>query len=268
MATTNTYNMGTAATGSANFTERDVAKGFIEQINMDCPLTTMIPKKPAPLTSIHEWQLKTYTASRATGTIEGVKPVEGDFENNQLNKTMLASRFIKQSRAVSVTKEAKLMANQYSVANPLADNLADMTAVLYMDVETFLASDTEAVPPTQGSVASSTRSIGRWLSQANGRFTDTATTPVITARTPAASILVSRTTTSGTSTDITRPPSRPVSDSSALLHLTPVIFSTGSVRSTRLAVAALATQSADLLSNRAQLTVRLRSTRAASAVSN
>lgn len=154
---------------STTFSERDVQKGFISMIEMDCPVTMMIPKKPAPLRNIHEWQLKNFAAPDYTAIAEGVKPTDANFQNNLANKNMLAGRFQKIWRPIAVTKEAKLMANQYSVSNLLADNIADKTAELYVDIESLLLSDQDSKPAASG-VGSQTRSIVRWASNNDARF--------------------------------------------------------------------------------------------------
>ena len=181
---------------TATFTERDVRKGVIETIALDTPVTSTLNKAPRPLVTTPEWELKTYAARTAAGVIEGYEPTANDFQNNLANKTMLKGRFIKQWRPVAVTKEMKLMGNQYNRPDPLADNVMDKTKEIYSDVEFFLLSDTESVAPVSGTTASSGRSIFRWLSQDNSRFTDTDTTPATAYRTPAASILVSKTNAS------------------------------------------------------------------------
>lgn len=191
-----------ATTGrSATFTERDVRKGITEQIALDTPVTSTVGKDPAPLETITEWEGKIYADRTAAGVIEGYEPVAADYQNNLANKTMFKGRFIKQWRPVAVTKEMKLMGNQYNRPDPLADNIMDKTKELYSDVEFLLLSDTESVAPTAGATASVTRSIPRWISKDNTRFTDTDTTPATAYRTPTASILVSKTN----ATDVTEP---------------------------------------------------------------
>lgn len=177
---------------SATFTERDVRKGITEIIALDTPVTSTVGKDPAPLETTPEWELKTYASRTAAGVIEGYEPVAADFQNNLSNKAMLKGRFIKQWRPVAVTKEMRLMGNQYNRPDPLQDNIMDKTKEIYSDVEYFLLSDTEAVAPVSGTTASSGRSIPRWISNDNARFTDADTTPTATYRTPAASILVSK----------------------------------------------------------------------------
>jgi len=189
-----------ATTGrSATHTERDVRKGVTETIALDTPVTSTIGKDPAPLETTPEWQLKTFASRTTGGVIEGYEPIASDYQNNMANKAMLKGRFIKQWRPVAVTKEMKLMGNQYNEADPLAANVMDFTKVLYSDVEFNLLSDTEAVAPAAGVTASSGRSIFRWISNDDARFTDTDTTPTSTYRTPDASILVSK----AAATDIT-----------------------------------------------------------------
>ena len=186
-----------ATTGlTATFTERDVRKGVTETIALDTPVTSTVGKDPGPLTTTPEWEQKTFSARTNAGVIEAYEPVAGDYQNNLSNKNMLKGRFIKQWRPVAVTKEAKLMHNQYNVADLLADNVMDMSKVIYSDVEFTICSDTESVAPSAGATASSIRSIFRWLSKDDTRFTDTDTTPLDAWRTPAANILVSKTNAS------------------------------------------------------------------------
>lgn len=184
-----------ATTGrSATHTERDVRKGVTEIIALDTPFISSIGSDPAPLETTPEWELKTFSSRSKTGVIEGYEPQANDFQNNLANKTMLKGRFIKQWRPVGVTKEHKLMANQYNEGDPLAANVMDFTKVIYSDCEFAALSDDESVAPVAGSTASAGRGILRWISNANGRFTDTDTTPVAAYRTPAASIVVSKAT--------------------------------------------------------------------------
>jgi hypothetical protein len=191
--------MSAAATTSrsSTFTERDVRKGAIELIAMDTPVSsTLVKKGPKPLETTPEWELKTYGTPVTTGVIEGEKPSSSDFQNNLSNKYMLKGRFIKQWRPVAVTKEMQLMGNQYNRPDALADNIMDKSKELYVDVEAFTLSDNEAAAPVASTTASSGRGIFRWLSNANGRFTDSDTTPVAAVRTPTGSILVSKTNAS------------------------------------------------------------------------
>lgn len=189
-----------ATTGRTTaLTERDVRKGVTEIIALDTPVTSTIGKDPAPLETTPEWELKTFKARNTDGVIEGYEPVAADFQNNMANKTMLKGRFIKQWEPVAITKEMKLMGNLYNEGDPLAANVIDFTKVLYSKVEFTTLSDTEAVAPSAGATASSGRSFFRWISNGDGRFTDSDTTPVAAYRTPAASILVSK----AAATDIT-----------------------------------------------------------------
>jgi hypothetical protein len=181
-----------AVNTTATFTERDVRKGIAEQIALETPVQSTLGKDPAPLAQISEFEMKTYASRTTAGVIEGYEPVSTDFQNNLSNKAMLANRFVKQWRPVGVTKEMKLLGNQYNRPDPLADNIMDKTKELYSDVELTLLSDTESVAPAAGTTASQTRSIFRMLSNADARFSDTPTTPASAYRTPASSILVSK----------------------------------------------------------------------------
>lgn len=184
---------GAATTSrSATFTERDVRKGITETIALDTPWTSTVGKDPAPLETTPEWELKTYASRTTAGVIEGYEPTASDYQNNLGNKAMLKGRFIKQWRPVSVTKEMKLMGNQYNRPDPLADNIMDKTKEIYSDVEYTLLSDTEAVAPASGTTASVARSTFRWISKDDSRFTDTDTTPLTAWRTPAASVITGK----------------------------------------------------------------------------
>ena len=166
---------------------RDVSTKMIEQIAMDTPVTSMLPKGPRALSSTPEWPLKTYNAARTTGVLEGAI---GAYQSNLANKTMLAGRFQKMDRNPSVNKEAMLMVRQYGVSgDPLQDNLADCYKELAVDVEATVLSDNESVVPVADTTASKTRGILRWLSHKDGRFTDTATTPALAYRTVTGEII-------------------------------------------------------------------------------
>ena len=182
-----------ATTGrSTTFTERDVRKGVTEIIALDTPFISSIGADPAPLETTPEWQLKTFSARSKDGQLEGATPADSDYQNNLANKGMLKGRFIKQWRPVGVTKEMKLMGNQYNEGDPLAASVVDFTKTIYSDAEYFALSDDESVAPVAGSTASKGRGILRWLSYDNSRFTDTDTTPAAAYRTPTGSILTSK----------------------------------------------------------------------------
>jgi hypothetical protein len=190
--------MAVAATTSRSttHTEREVRKGVTKQIALDTPVCSTLGKDPRVLETTPEWELKTYAARTTDGVIEGDEPASGDFQNNLANKTMLKGRFKKQWRPVGVTKEHRLMANQYNEGDPLAANVMDFTAVLYSDVELTLLSDDEAVAPSAGATASKCRGFPRWVSNDNARFTDADTTPNASYRTGTDQILVSKTNAS------------------------------------------------------------------------
>jgi len=182
-----------ATTGrTSTLFERDVRKGVTETIALDTPVSSTIGKDPAPLETTPEWEIKNFANRSSAGWIEGVTPVDGDYVNNEANHYMLKGRFIQQLIPVGVTKIQKLLGNAYNRKNPLADNVMDSTAVLYSNVETMVLSDDEATAPVAATTASNGRSFLRWISNDDSRFTDAATTPVSTWRTPAASILVSK----------------------------------------------------------------------------
>lgn len=182
-----------ATTGrSTTHTERDVRKGVTETIALDTPFISTIGADPAPLETTPEWQLKTFSDRRKEGVVEGTDPSSSDYQHNMDNKAMLKGRFIKQWRCVGVTKEQKLMANQYNEGDPLAANVMDFTKVLYSDAEYFALSDDESVAPVAGTTASEGRGVMRWISVDDSRFTDTPTAPTAAFRTPTGSILTSK----------------------------------------------------------------------------
>lgn len=182
-----------ATTGtSATFTERQVLSGFQTLIAMKTPLRAKIKTGPKPMVTTPEWECRTYHDVDTTGYIEGVIPAVADAQNHLGTKTMLKGRFIKKLRSVAVTKEMKLMGNQYNEGDPLGASIKQATEELYVDVEAQIASDDECVVPSAGSTASKSRSIFRWLSNADGRLTETTTRPDSAYRTPAANIVVSK----------------------------------------------------------------------------
>jgi len=181
-----------ATTGtSSTHTERQVLSGFQTLIAMKTPLRAKIKTGAKPLTTTPEWECRTYHDPQKTGYTEGQIPAVADAQNNLSTKTMLKGRFIKQLRNVAVTKEMKLMGNQYNEGDPLAANIKQATEELYVDVEYAIASDDECVVPAAGVTASSGRSLFRWLSNADGRMTETTTRPDSTYRTPSAHIVTS-----------------------------------------------------------------------------
>lgn len=182
-----------ATTGtSATHTERQVLSGFQTLIAMKTPLRAKIPTGPRPLTTTPEWECRTYHDADKTGYTEGQIPAVADAQNNLGTKTMLKGRFIKKLRHVAVTKEMKLMGNQYNEGDPLGANIKQATEEIYVDCEAQLASDDECVVPVASTTASTGRSIFRWLSNADGRMTETTTRPDSAYRTPAAHIVVSK----------------------------------------------------------------------------
>lgn len=184
-----------ATTGtSATHTERQVLSGFQTLIAMKTPFRAKIPTGPKPMVTTPEWECRTYHDAQKTGYIEGQIPAAADAQNNLSTKTILKGRFIKQLRHVAVTKEMKLMGNQYNEGDPLGANIKQATEELYVDVESAIASDDEAVVPAAGATASVSRGIFRWLSNADGRMTETTTRPDSAYRTPAAHIVVSKAT--------------------------------------------------------------------------
>ncbi len=194
MAASNLYDTALSTTSGSSFRERDVRREPVIQYAMDCPVTSRARKGPMPLSSRPEWIVKVYATANTAGRIEGAPVVAADGENNLSNKGFLSTRFQKTSRIIFVTREAKLMANQYGVqgADVFEDNKKDKGVELQVDIEATFLSDNESVPPVDDTTASTTRGIARWASNGNGRFTDTDTTPGATFRTPAANILVSK----------------------------------------------------------------------------
>jgi hypothetical protein len=191
-----------------------VKKNPIIMIGTKCPVTARLRKAPKPLHSTPEWEVKTYATPSTAGRIEGYVPgtSDADWQNNIAQRKYLKGRFIRLERDVRVTKEAQLMVNQYTTSkDPLADNTTDKMVELHRDIETTLLKDQEAVAPVASTTASLTRSIPRWLSLDDTRFTDTDTTPDSTRRTPTGSILVSKAAAS----DVTEPNVRAVLQSVA-----------------------------------------------------
>lgn len=182
-----------ATTGtSATHTERQVLSGFQTLIAMKTPLRAKIPTGPKPLVTTPEWECRTYHDADKTGATEGAIPAVADAQNNLSTKTMLKGRFIKKLRHVAVTKEMKLMGNQYNESDPMGANIKQATEEIYVDCEAQLASDDECVVPVASTTASTGRGIFRWLSNADGRMTETTTRPDSTYRTPSAHIVVSK----------------------------------------------------------------------------
>ncbi len=192
MPNSNAYDTALSTT-TQGFRERDVRKDPIVQYAMDCPVTSRARKGPMPLSSRPEWIVKKYATANTGGRIEGLPVTAADGENNLTNKKLLSTRFQKTSRIIFVTREMRLMANQYGVngANVFEDNKRDKGVELQVDIEATFLSDNESVPPVNDTTASTTRGIPRWASKADARFTDTDTTPDTNYRTPAASVAVS-----------------------------------------------------------------------------
>lgn len=184
--------------------ERDVRKSPIIAIGTKCPVQARIPKGPQLLSSTPEWERKTYDTPSTTGVVEGATPSESDYQNNLAQRKYLKTRFIKLWRNVRVTKEAKLMVNQFTVkGDPLTDNVTDKLIEINRDVEKFVTSDDEAVPPTDGSVASKSRGGLRWLSVDDSRFTDSDTTPTAAVRVSTDAVVGSKAAASDvTETDV------------------------------------------------------------------
>lgn len=182
---------------TTTFRERDVRKNPIIMIGTKCPVTSRIRKAAAPLNSIPEWETRTYATPSTSGRIEGYVPgtSDSDWQNNIAQRALLKGRFIRLERDVRVTKEARLMVNQYTTSkDPLTDNTTDKMIELHRDIEATLLKDQEAVAPVSGTTASVTRGLPRWLSSDNSRFTDSDTTPTSTRRTPTGSILNNKST--------------------------------------------------------------------------
>ncbi len=174
---------------TATIRTRDVRKDPVIAIGTKCPVTSRQVKAPKLMNSTPEWEWKTYPSTRTTGMIEGTAPVQGDAQSDIDFRYQMKSRFIKQFRYVELTKEAQLMVRQYSeTGDPWQNNINFFNVQLHRDVEATSLADIESVPPSVGTVASTTRGIARWLSNASSRFSDTATTPVATVRTPTTSI--------------------------------------------------------------------------------
>lgn len=174
---------------------RDVRTKAIEQYSMDAPVTSMLPKGPGPQSSTPEWGVKTYNNARTTGVAEGSA---GTSQSNTNNTKFLKGRYQKMDRNPEVTKESKLLVRQYTEKkNVFESNAADCFTELTVDIEATVLSDNESVPADNSDldnkVASKTRGILRWLSNADGRFSDTETTPHSTLRTKTNEIVASKT---------------------------------------------------------------------------
>lgn len=184
-----------ATTGtSATHTERQVLSGFQTLIAMKTPFRAKIPTGTKPLVTTPEWECRTYHDADKTGYLEGQIPAVADAQNNLSTKTMLQGRFIKKLRHVAVTKEMKLMGNQYNESDPMGANIKQATEEIYVDCEAQIASDDECVVPVSGTTASVGRGLFRWLSKDDSRMTETTTRPATAYRTPAAHVVVSKAT--------------------------------------------------------------------------
>ena len=187
-----TLSSASASVGS-NTRERDVRKKAIVQYAMDCPVSSRARKGPALMSSRPEWVVKKYATANTDGALEGAPFAAADAENNLANKAILSSRYQIARRRIMVTKQARAMVNQFAVEGDLyEDNKRDKGVEIQVDIEATLLSDNESVAPTDDSVAGKTRSIPRFVSNDNSRFTDADTTPAAAYRTPAASIVVSK----------------------------------------------------------------------------
>lgn len=172
---------------------RDVRESFITLIGMETPVSSRLKKSPKPMSSTPEWPVKTYASASSAGVIEGTPVSSANDENNLANKTMLLGRFQRLQRQPAASKESILLAKQYAVPTDVfQDNVKDKTLELHRDVEYTVLSDNESVPASAGVTASKTRGIPRWVSNDDARFTDAATTPNSSYRTPTGSVLVSK----------------------------------------------------------------------------
>ena len=172
---------------------RDVRESYITLIGMETPVSSRLNKAPRPMSSTPEWVLKTYASASTAGVIEGTAPAYGSVgENNYANKTMLLGRFQQLARYPYVSKTAGLVSKQYAVsADAFQDNVKDKGIELHRDIEATILSDNESVAEVAATTASKTRSIPRWVSKDDNRFTDTGTTPAFAYRTPSGSIVAS-----------------------------------------------------------------------------
>lgn len=188
--------VGTTTSNTTLSTERQVLKKFTESIAMDTPIRSRIRTEEKPLSTTPEWGIEGYHARSKAGWIEGARPTDAQAQSNQGTEGFLKGRFIKLLRPVRVTKEQELMHAQYvnKGKDPMAKSVEQATKELYVDAEFQIMSDDEAVAPAAGTTASASRGLFRWLSNANGRFTDADTTPVAGLRTPTTSIIVSKAT--------------------------------------------------------------------------
>lgn len=192
--------IGATTNNDANFTERDVRKDFTKAIAMETPIRARFKTGPAPLSTTPEWGIEGFHAPSKAGWPEGKRPADADAQNNTETQNMLKGRFIKLLRPVRITKEQMLMGAQYVNGGVkgnkaiLAKSVTQASTEIYVDCEYQIMSDDESVVPVGSVTASTSRSLLRWLSNANGRITDAATTPDAAVGTPASNIVVSKAT--------------------------------------------------------------------------
>ena len=129
---------------------RDVRSSFTMQIAMENPIVMRLKKAPKPKSNIMEWPLKTYDTPKTTGVPDGTDVTSSDYENNQANRTMLASRYQRIWRVPAVSDEADVI-DQYGVhVDPMQDNITDKTMELWRDFEATIISDNEALASSSG----------------------------------------------------------------------------------------------------------------------
>lgn len=177
------------------FRKRDVKMGYIEQIAMDAPVFSMLPKPKKPRSPTPEWGIKTYDTPKTAG-VPDTDVTSADYENNQANKSMLKSRYHKLRRVPAVGDVEEEVGQQEGrpETSTFADNVKDKLKEAYVDAEVLILGDNEAQAASTDVTPSETRAMCRWLSNDNARFTDVPTTPAAAYRTPTSSILTGKAT--------------------------------------------------------------------------
>ena len=170
--------------------KRDVRATAIEKIAMKSPVFSGLKKSPKPKSSTPEWVIKTFADADATAVAEKDVDTSTDLENNAANRAILKSRYHKRRRVPAVGDVADVADERYTDGTTLfKDNVKDKMKELYVDCETIVLDDNEAVAGSGASTASETRGAARWLSNAAARFSDSDTTPAAGYRTPTGSVL-------------------------------------------------------------------------------
>jgi hypothetical protein len=168
---------------------RDVRPTAIQVIAMKTPVFSAARKGLKPMHSTPEYPVKTFNAPVITGTVER-DITEADITNNVANTDHLKSRFHMNRKVVGATKTANVLGKLYAdTATIVASSAKDAFLEMNVEFEAVTLADQEAVPGVTNTVASVTRGLPRLCSNADARFTDTATTPPTAYRTPAGNIM-------------------------------------------------------------------------------